>query len=206
MKIPPNKFIVPALAAALVLAVILVFVARDTYAPRAAPAVEFRTIKGEVFDLSSLRGKVVLVNFWATTCEPCVRELPGIVQTWKRFGNQGFEAVAVAMSYDPPNRVVEFSEKLALPLKVSLDLKGDIERGFGGLKFVPTSFVIDRAGNIVRRIDGEIQFGPLHSLLEAKLKEPVRTSSASQDTVSSNWTSNSSVALGGITPPAPRAP
>ena len=146
--------------------------AEGTFTPRAAPAVEFRTLKGEALDLASLRGKVVLVNFWATTCEPCVRELPGIAQTWRRFGAQGFEVVAVAMSYDPPNRVLEFSEKLGLPFKVALDLQGAIEKQFGGLKFVPTSFVIDRRGNIVRRIDGEIQFGPLHSLLEAKLKEP----------------------------------
>ena len=141
-------------------------------APRPAPAVEVRSLKGEVFDLASLRGKVVLVNFWATTCEPCVRELPGIARTWQRFGSQGLEVVAVAMSYDPPNRVVEFSEKLGLPFKVALDLQGTIEKQFGGMKFVPTSFVIDRRGNIVRRIDGEIEFGPLHSLLEAKLKEP----------------------------------
>ena len=116
---------------------------------------------------------MVLVNFWATTCEPCVRELPGIAQAWRRFAPQGLEVVAVAMSYDPPNRVVEFSEKLALPIKISLDMAGEIEKQFGGLKFVPTSFVIDRQGNIVRRIDGEIQFGPLHSLIEAKLKEPI---------------------------------
>ena len=140
--------------------------------PRKA-AYQFRTLKGEAFDLASLRGKVVLVNFWATSCEPCVRELPGIVQTWRGYGAQGFEVVAVAMNYDPPNRVVEFSDRLALPLKISLDINGEIEKQFGGLKFVPTSFVIDRRGDIVQRIDGEIQFGPLHSLLEAKLKDPM---------------------------------
>ena len=157
--------------AALAIGAILALVAQGTFAPRPAPAVEFRTLKGEAFDLASLRGKVVLVNFWATSCEPCVRELPGIAQAWRRYGAQGFEVVAVAMSYDPPNRVVEFTDKLQLPVKVALDLKGEIEKQFGGLKFVPTSFVIDRRGNIVRRIDGEIQFGPLDSLLEAKLKE-----------------------------------
>ena len=118
-----------------------------------------------------MRGKVVLVNFWATSCEPCVRELPGIALTWKRFGPQGFEVVGVAMSYDPPNRVVEFTTKLGVGFPISLDVSGEIERGFGGLKFVPTTFVIDKQGRIARRIDGEIQFGQLHSLIEAKLKE-----------------------------------
>jgi len=165
--------VLPAVILALVVAAILVFVVDEPYSRKPAPAVRFQTLKGEAFDLASLRGKVVLVNFWATTCQPCVRELPGIAQAWRRFESQGFEVVAVAMSYDPPNRVVEFSEKLALPMKISLDLKGEIEKQFGGLKFVPTSFVIDRRGNIVRRIDGEIQFGPLYSLLEAKLKEPI---------------------------------
>jgi len=172
MKVLPKKSLWLTAIAALAVAAILVLVVQDAFSPKPAPPAEFRTLKGEAFDLASLRGKVVLVNFWATSCEPCVRELPGIVQTWRRFGAQGFEVVAVAMSYDPPNRVVEFSDKLALPVKVALDLQGEIEKQFGGLKFVPTSFVIDRRGNIVRRIDGEIQFGPLHSLLEAKLKEP----------------------------------
>lgn len=167
-----KKILWSLIAAVPALAAILILVAGSSSLPEPAPVTQFRTLKGESFDLASLRGKVVLVNFWATTCEPCVRELPGIVRTWRQFGPQGFEVVAVAMSYDPPNRVVEFTEKLALPLKISLDLKGEIERQFGGLKFVPTSFVIDRRGKIVRRIDGEIQFGPLHSLLEAKLKEP----------------------------------
>lgn len=173
MKFPPKKIVVRATAAAIAIAAILAFVAQHSYTPKPLPVVHFQTLKGESFDLASLRGKVVLVNFWATSCEPCVRELPGIVQAWHRFGPQGFEVVAVAMSYDPPNRVVEFSEKFALPMKISLDLNGEIEKQFGGLKFVPTSFVIDRRGNIAKRIDGEIQFGALHSLIEAKLKEPI---------------------------------
>ncbi|MFM9967921.1 MAG: TlpA disulfide reductase family protein [Burkholderiales bacterium] len=172
MKVLQKKFFIPAVIGGLIVAAILVFMAQTPYATKPAPAVRFQTLTGESFDLASLRGKVVLVNFWATSCEPCVRELPGIAQAWRRFGPQGFEVVAVAMSYDPPNRVVEFSEKMKLPMKVSLDLKGEIEKQFGGLKFVPTSFVIDRRGNIVRRIDGEIQFGALHSLIEAKQKEP----------------------------------
>ena len=138
-----------------------------------APSVRFQTLTGESIELASLRGKVVLINFWATSCEPCVRELPGLAQTSRRFASQGLEVVAVAMSYDPPNRVVEFAKKLAPSMKVSLDLKGEIEKQFGGLKFVPTSFLIDRRGIIVRRIDGEIRFGTLHSQIEARLKDPV---------------------------------
>jgi len=173
MKLLQKKFVLPAAIIVLAAVAILATWLGGSYAPRPAPSVRFKTLKGESFDLASLRGKVVLVNFWATTCEPCVRELPGIAQAWRRFAPQGLEVVAVAMSYDPPNRVVEFSEKLALPMKISLDIAGEIEKQFGGLNFVPTSFVIDRQGNIVRRIDGEIQFGPLHSLIEAKLKEPI---------------------------------
>jgi peroxiredoxin len=171
MKTVSEKIVI-ALGIAVALGAILFLTLRPGFEPAAAPRVEFRTLKGEVFDLASLKGKVVLVNFWATSCEPCVRELPGIARSLSRFGAQGFEVVAVAMSYDPPNRVVEFVDKTGLPLKVSLDPLGEIEKGFGGLKFVPTSFVIDRRGYIARRIDGEIQFGALHSLIEAKLKEP----------------------------------
>ena len=70
-----------------------------------APAdVNFIGVAGERFTMSSLKGKVVLVNFWATSCTVCVSEMPKIVQTHEKYRSQGLETVAVAMSYDPPDR------------------------------------------------------------------------------------------------------
>src|SRR6185437_15457592 len=71
-------------------------------APAPAPAVVFTTLKGEKLPLRSLQGKVVLVNFWAPSCAPCVREMPMLADTYARLHARGFEVVAVAASYDPP--------------------------------------------------------------------------------------------------------
>jgi peroxiredoxin len=136
-----------------------------------APAVTFMTIKGETIPLSALRGKVVLVNFWATDCPICIKEMPQMIGLHKTFQSRGFETVAVAMWYDPPNRVVAFSEQRALPFKVAFDPVGDIARGFGDVTLTPTTFVVDKRGNIVDRILGEPNFSKLNTLIEAKLAE-----------------------------------
>ena len=80
-----------------------------------APEVRFSTLKGEVVNMSDLRGRVVLVNFWATSCAPCVREMPQLVTTWKQYEARGFDTIAVAMDYDPPNLVVDFARRFNLP-------------------------------------------------------------------------------------------
>jgi peroxiredoxin len=137
----------------------------------AAPDATFTTIEGQTLATADLRGKVVLVNFWAPDCIPCMREMPRIVQTYNKYRARGFETVAVAMSYDPPNRVLEYARKNALPFKIALDLSGELARRFGDVQFTPTTFVIDRRGNIVKRYLGEPDFAALHSLLESKLDE-----------------------------------
>ncbi len=138
---------------------------------KAAPAVTFLTIKGETIPLNALHGKVVLVNFWATDCPICLKEMPQLIETHKKFQARGYETVAVAMWYDPPNRVVSYAEKSALPFKVAFDPVGEHAKAFGDLTLTPTTFVIDKRGTIVSRIVGEPDFKKLHELLEIKLAE-----------------------------------
>ncbi|MGH8751089.1 MAG: peroxiredoxin family protein [Burkholderiales bacterium] len=134
-----------------------------------APPVTFTSLKGEKISMESLRGKVVLVNFWATSCVGCVREMPQVIETYKKFRARGFETIAVAMSYDPPNYVLNYSEKNALPFKVALDVQGNLAQAFGNVKLTPTTFIINKRGNIVKRILGEPDFAKLHQLLEKEL-------------------------------------
>jgi len=136
-----------------------------------APEATFATIDGERLTTASLRGKVVLVNFWATDCIPCMREMPRIVHTYNRYRARGFETVAVAMSYDPPNHVRDYARKNALPFRIELDVSGALTGNFGDVRFIPTTFAIDRRGNIVKRYLGEPDLAALHSLLEGKLDE-----------------------------------
>lgn len=135
--------------------------------PVAPPAV-FVTLSGEKIELGSLRGKVVLVNFWATSCPGCIAEMPDLVKTHGKFEARGLETIAVAMSYDPPEYVKQFSEKNKLPFKVALDKDGSAAQAFGA-RVTPTTFIIDKQGQIAQRIVGEADFAKLHTLIEQTL-------------------------------------
>ncbi|MGE4110372.1 MAG: TlpA disulfide reductase family protein, partial [Burkholderiales bacterium] len=137
----------------------------------AAPQVTFVSLKGEKITTAGLLGKVVLVNFWATDCVICIREMPEITATYHKYRVRGFETIAVAMKYDPPNHVIDYVEKNRLPFTVSLDPLGELARAFGEVRLTPTTFVIDRQGRLVARILGEPDFARLHALLEEKLAE-----------------------------------
>jgi len=135
----------------------------------AAPDVGFVTLKGEKLTMQGLRGKVVLVNFWATSCATCIKEMPDIVKTYERHAPRGFELLAVAMSYDPPNYVAAYTESHKLPFKVVLDTTGNIAAAFGGVLGTPTALLIDKRGRILQRFVGEPNFPKLHSTIEKEL-------------------------------------
>ena len=136
-----------------------------------APAVQYVSIKGQQTSQAALQGKVVLVNFWATSCTGCMAEMPKLVETHKKYADQGFETVAVAMSYDPPNYVSAYTEKAQLPFFVALDTDGSIAKAFGDIKLTPTTVLIDKQGKVVQRYLGEPDFKQLHTLIEQKLRE-----------------------------------
>ncbi len=152
-------------------AVGIFLVAAFTWAP-AVPRVTFTSIKGEKIATAGLRGRVVLVNFWATDCVICIKEMPDMARTYERYRDRGLEFIAVAMRHDPPNRVLDYTERNRLPFKVALDPRGELAVAFGSVTFTPTTFVIDRRGKIVARIQGAPDFEKLQKLLEEKLAEP----------------------------------
>ena len=134
-----------------------------------APQVTFIDLAGNKISTDSLRGKVVMVNFWATSCTTCVREMPQMVDTYNQFKDQGLAFVAVAMKYDPPNYVVNFTETRKLPFTVALDSGGDIAKAFNDVQLTPTTYVIDKQGRIIKRYVGEPDFPALHALLKDAL-------------------------------------
>jgi peroxiredoxin len=133
-----------------------------------APALSYTLLDGRRSDLAALRGHVVLVNFWATDCAPCVEEMPAMVENWRRFSPKGFETLAVSMSYDPPALVADFAQSRRLPFPVVIDNTGEIAHGFGDIQFTPTSVLIDKRGRIVRRWVGKTDFAALAPVI-AKL-------------------------------------
>ncbi|MEM6985027.1 MAG: TlpA disulfide reductase family protein [Pseudomonadota bacterium] len=136
---------------------------------RAAPSVTFTTLKGERVDIATLRGKPLLVNFWATTCIGCVAEMPHLAELYREFEPNGFEIVGVAMYYDPPNQVLELTRQREVPYPISLDVDGQIGKAFGDVSLTPTSFLIDSQGKIVFHKIGELDMDLLHGKIESML-------------------------------------
>ena len=163
-----RSWIKPAAIGALVLALAGVGYASFSKGEQ-APQVTFISIAGDKIDTAKLRGKVVMVNFWATSCTTCVKEMPAMVDTYNKFKGQGLEFVAVAMQYDPPNYVLNFTETRKLPFIVALDSGGDIAKSFGDVTLTPTTFVIGKDGTILKRYVGEPDFTEVHALLQKAL-------------------------------------
>lgn len=136
-----------------------------------APDVPFTLLDGSKSSTSQLRGKVVLVNFWSTDCTTCVHEMPQMIATHEKYKAQGFETLAVAMSYDPPAYVINFAETRRLPFGVAIDNTGAIAKSFGQVQLTPTSVLINKHGDIVKRYVGEPDFVALHQLVEKLLAE-----------------------------------
>ena len=135
-----------------------------------APDITLTTIKGEKIDLKALRGKPVLINFWATSCPGCVKEMPQLVDLHKDLHDKGLTIIGVAVSYDPPNQVLEMVRERAIPYPIALDPMGDAERAFGNVSVIPTSFLISPDGRIVQHVIGEIRFADLRARLAQWLK------------------------------------
>ncbi|MCV0439525.1 MAG: TlpA family protein disulfide reductase [Hydrogenophaga sp.] len=136
-----------------------------------APDSTFVLLDGSKATTADLKGKVALVNFWATTCVTCVKEMPSIVATYQKYQDKGFETVAVAMEYDPPSWVLNFAQTRQLPFKVALDNTGEIARQWGEVKLTPTTYLVDKQGRIVKRFVGEPDFAALHKLIEELLAQ-----------------------------------
>jgi peroxiredoxin len=136
-----------------------------------APPSTYVLLDGSQTTTSDFKGKVTLVNFWATTCVSCVKEMPELVATYNKYKDRGFETMAVAMSYDPPSYVVNFAQSRQLPFKVALDNTGAVSKAWGDIRLTPTTFIVNKHGQIVKRYVGEPDFPALHQLLEKLLNE-----------------------------------
>ncbi|MCT9813480.1 TlpA family protein disulfide reductase [Acidovorax sp. Be4] len=136
-----------------------------------APASTFVLLDGSQHTTADLKGKVTLVNFWATSCTTCVAEMPEIIATYNKYQAKGFETMAVAMSYDPPSYVVNFAQSRQLPFKVAIDNTGKVAQQWGDVKLTPSTFIVNKRGEIVKSYVGAPNFPELHQLIEKLLAE-----------------------------------
>jgi peroxiredoxin len=136
-----------------------------------APDTAFVLLDGSKKETADFRGKVVLVNFWATSCTSCVAEMPQLMATYEKYRERGYDMVAVAMSYDPPSYVVNFSQTRKLPFKVAIDNTGTVAQAWGDVRLTPTTYLVNKRGEIVKRYVGEPDFAELHRLIEELLAQ-----------------------------------
>jgi thiol-disulfide isomerase/thioredoxin len=142
-----------------------------------APDVTFKDLNGDEVRLSQFRGKVVLVNFWATWCEPCRFEIPSLIQFQQKYGDRGFVVLGVAMDDEGKSVVEPFVRKeqwdvggknVAMTYPIALG-NDDVAGKFGGLLGIPTSVLISRDGKIVKRIVGLVNTDYLSKEIEGLL-------------------------------------
>ena len=156
--------------------ILSVFVSFGAYvyfnsATQAAPASEFVLLDGSTTHTKAFEGKVTLVNFWATSCTTCVAEMPDLIATHQKYQAKGFETLAVAMSYDPPSYVVNFAQSRKLPFKVAIDNTGAVAKAWGDVQLTPTTYIVNKQGEIVKSYVGRPNFDELHRLIEKLLAQ-----------------------------------
>lgn len=136
------------------------------------PDVAFTQLDGSQHRTLELKGKVSLVQFWATTCSVCVKEMPHFTALHQRLAGQGLETLAIAMQYDPPAYVMQFAEAKPMPFRLAMDHDGTLAKAFGGVEATPTTVVFDRTGKEVKRYQGQVDMTALAALLTQLLAQP----------------------------------
>ena len=120
------------------------------------PDIAVRTVDGREIVFSELRGKPLLVTFWATDCPGCIKEMPHLIELHHELADRGLNIVSIAMSYDMPSRVLEMANVKKIPYAVALDPMGEAAKAFGEVRLTPTNFLIAPDGRIVQQRIGEM--------------------------------------------------
>lgn len=118
-----------------------------------APDFALQSLDGKTVHLSDFRGKAVLLNFWATWCEPCKIEMPWFVAFQKQYAPEGLQIVGVAMDDSAEKDIADFAAQMGVNYPVLIG-KEEVSTAYGGLPFLPTTFYIDRDGKVVDKVFG----------------------------------------------------
>ncbi|MEY3785334.1 MAG: hypothetical protein RL241_682 [Pseudomonadota bacterium] len=141
----------------------------NTIFPNKAPSLKVSSTKGEAMMIYDKNYKFTIINFWATDCPGCVKEMPKLVDTYNKYKKQGIQIIAVSMFYDPPTQVLNFIKNNNIPFPVVIDSDNKIAQQFENIRLTPTSILINQRGQIIDQIVGEIDFNKLEGTLSKNL-------------------------------------
>lgn len=139
--------------------------------PIKLPSFEATLLNGSKITDSEFKGQVSIINFWATTCTVCVKEMPEMAKVFNEFKKEDLQFIAFAMSYDPPMYVVDFTNTRKLPFLVAMDSDGSISKIFGGIDATPTTFLFNKEGKIIKKYVGEPNWQEMRSLIKTALTQ-----------------------------------
>ena len=118
-----------------------------------APEFSLPDLEGNKIELSSMKGKVLILDFWATWCPPCKEEVPHLVRLQSKFRDQGLQIVGLSLDQGGAGKVKPFAEEYGVNYTM-LIADDETAKAYGGVAMIPTTFVVDRSGIVVKRFVG----------------------------------------------------
>lgn len=147
-------------------------VTRDAVVDRAGPALTLKDLDGRKVSLESFKGKVVIVDFWATWCEPCKTEIPGYIELQKKYGADGLVVVGISLDKLKPAAVKKFADGMGINYTLLLGQVEDLDK-FGADPnadvVLPTTYLINRAGRIIHEKSGLMDHAKYEAIVKAAL-------------------------------------
>ena len=142
-----------------------------TTAPQPAPELELKDMTGKVVRLSDYRGQVVVLNFWATWCPPCRKEIPDFIELQNNFGPQGLQFIGVAMDEEGAPKIQQYLDKQPINYPIWVGEAGPVQEKFGALNAIPVTYIIDRKGNIRAKYVGIRKKAVVEEMIRPLLSE-----------------------------------
>lgn len=136
-----------------------------------APFFTSTDLDGKAFDLNAYKGKVIVLNFWATWCGPCRREIPDFIQLQDEYGASGLQIVGVALDEQGASIVKPFADKFKINYPVVVDAKSEVAAMYGQMNAIPVTIIVDRTGKIRSRQVGMRTKAQIESIALPILKE-----------------------------------
>ncbi|MGD9888021.1 MAG: TlpA family protein disulfide reductase [Halothiobacillaceae bacterium] len=138
-------------------------------AQNSAPDAPLLMLDAPASSLAALRGKPVLLTFWATSCPGCIEEIPLLNELHQTFGARGLQVIGVAMSYDPEAQVRALRDRVQVAYPLALDKEGKVSAAMGTVRLTPTTFLLDAKGQVVYQKIGVFDLNKVKGLIEGML-------------------------------------